>query len=884
MKKLLTKTGIVLILIFQLNCHLYSQEKLAINYSGKSLSEALEFLTEKYDLKFSYDAEQLERYAVSKRIKSNTLEEQVMKLFKNLPFEIDFLDGIYLIIPKAKSTADQLVRVKIVDKATGKPLPYAHVFTANSSVISDQNGVCIFKELAEHTDIHASYIGYKDTVSEIIWEQEQQVIYLEEDPYILKELILSTNKYEIDEVSSGFFSLNPERFDDLPTLGEIDVFKTMQLLPGVKATDESTAGLFIRGGTPFQNLVQMDGFTIYHTEHFFGIFSVINPFMIDNVNLYKSTFHSKYGGRASSVIDITGKEANKDGLSFNSGINFLSFTNSVAFPVSEKTSVIAGVRYSFTDFIETGLFRNFLSTSRNSYLEAVDPGLVDYLPQPSFNFYDINSKVTHRINDNHLLDFNVYMSRDDYEGFLTEDDSISVLSIADDIEQQNLGFSVNLKSHFKPNWFAVNTLSYSDYSDITSANIKQDFGGSRFILRPGSRLLELAAYENRIENTVKDISFKSQHEVILDSARTFYFGAEVNSLQSGFKINEGFNQIFIPNSDSVMVDNQQRAIVYSLYGSADWQISNLFLSAGLRGGLYNQNSTTYLDPRVSTSYQLTNSLSLKGAFSINHQFLNYTSRSLFENNTKFYWQLADFEEIDRLKSFHYSAGLLFSKKHWTVDAEYFHHRTSGILENTAVGNSFLLANPDVFTLEDLSGFNITEGIDLLVKFKNKRFSSWVSYTLNYAKNKFDFINEGAFYPANFLQKHEMNLVASYQLKNWNFSLINILGSGRLFSTPTIVNQKVTFVNSSLSTEQLAPYERLDLSIKYSLTIKETKIDFGASVFNVLNTNNLKTRRFNRKHYFKSENGGLLVRRNPELVSFNTELLNRTPNLFMAVKF
>ncbi|MEL6561368.1 MAG: TonB-dependent receptor plug domain-containing protein [Bacteroidota bacterium] len=884
MKTLATKIGLLFILIFQLNYCLKAQEKLAIDYAGRSLNEALELLSEQYDLKFSYDSEQLEKYSISRQIKTKTIEGQVNKLFKNLPFNIDLIDGIYLIIPKVGDIKNRLTRVKVVDQSTGKPLPYAHVFTDNNSLISDQNGVCVFKEIAETINVSASYIGYKQTTTKISAEKEQQVIYLEEDPFILKELILSTNKYEIDEVSSGFFSLNPERFDDLPSLGEVDVFKTLQLLPGVKGTDESTAGLFIRGGTPFQNLVQMDGFTIYHTEHFFGIFSVINPFMIDNVNLYKSTFHSKYGGRVSSVIDITGKESTQDKVSFNTGVNFLSLSNAIAFPVSEKTSVIAGARYSFTDLIETGLFRNFLTTSRNSYLEAVDPGLADYLPEPSFNFYDVNSKISHRVNDKHLLDFNIYVSRDDYKGFLSDDDSTSVLTISDDINQQNLGFSINLKSYYRPNWYSINSMSYSDYSDITRSSINQVVDGPIFSITSESRLLELERYENQIENTVKDISFKSQHELIIDSMKTVYFGAEINSLQTKFKINEAFVQFFIRNSDSVEVDNQQQSMIYNLYAATDWHTGNFYMNAGLRGGIYSKNSTAYIDPRVSASYFLSKSWSFKGAFSIHHQFMNYVSRSLFENNTKFYWQLADFEQIDQLKSYHYSAGFLFNREKWTIDLEYFHHRTNGILENTAVGNSFVLASPTTLTLDDLSGFNISEGIDMLVKYKNKSFSSWISYSLNYAKNRFPLIDEGEFYPANFLQRHEMNFVANYQLNHWNFSLVNILGSGRQFSTPTIINQKLSYTESSLATEQLDPYERVDIAIKYSLKIKKAELNFGISVFNALNTNNLKNRRFNRRHFLRSENGGLRVIGEPELVSFNTELLSRTPNLFFTARF
>ena len=193
-------------------------------------------------------------------------------------------------------------------------------------------------------------------------------------------------------------------------MGEVDIFRSLQLLPGVSGTNESSAGLFVRGGTPDQNLVLLDGMTVYKVDHFFGFFSAFNANAVKDVQLFKGGFPAKYGGRTSSVVDLTGKTGSFEKIKGSAGINFLSANAMVEIPFAKKFSLLLAGRRSYTDVIQSGLYKNITGNFLDNNQQIGNLSFNEL--EPSFYFYDWNGKLSFRPSDKDMISLSVYNGKD----------------------------------------------------------------------------------------------------------------------------------------------------------------------------------------------------------------------------------------------------------------------------------------------------------------------------------------------------------------------------------------------------------------------------------------------------------------------------------------
>ena len=288
-------------------CTTLTAQNYSFEVENESLTSVVKSLSKEHKLKFSYSPKALSAHKITKSISARSQAELISQIFEDLPFELKLKDGIYLVIPEKVKPVKKSIIGQVIDKKSGEPLAFAHVQTTKGQgVLSSQNGRFSLPPNRDTVTLTVSYLGYKKLELKVSPNEENIKLRLTQDPQELKEVVL-TSENEKSTYAPSFFSLNPQQFSSLPMLGETDVFKSMQLLPGIKATDETSSGLAIRGSLPSQNLILLDGFTLYNVDHFFGIFSALNPNAINNVSVYKGGFGPEYGGRVSSVVDVAGK-------------------------------------------------------------------------------------------------------------------------------------------------------------------------------------------------------------------------------------------------------------------------------------------------------------------------------------------------------------------------------------------------------------------------------------------------------------------------------------------------------------------------------------------------------------------------------------------------
>ena len=242
----------------------------------------------------------------------------------------------------------------IKDKESGESLPYANVIVKNTNIgtTTNEDGFfTLFNVPSKTSTIQVQFMGYKTEFLILTTEiaSDKIIILMTPDSNQLEEVVISLDSGgEIMKMNKNVsqISLSPKKLATIPNLGEKDIFRALQLLPGVSGTNESSSGLYIRGGTPDQNLVLLDGFTVYHVDHFYGFFSAFNSDVIKDIQLFKGGFPAEYGGRISSVMDLTGKTGNSNKFSLSGSLSLLSANATVEIPVGKKANLLISGRRS----------------------------------------------------------------------------------------------------------------------------------------------------------------------------------------------------------------------------------------------------------------------------------------------------------------------------------------------------------------------------------------------------------------------------------------------------------------------------------------------------------------------------------------------------------
>ncbi len=274
---------------------------------------------------------------------------------------------------------------------------------------------------------------------EIVLELESQAFSVTVEQ-IMPELMSASE-------SIGVVSVMPSQVAALPSLGEKDIFRSIQLMPGVSATNEQSSGLYVRGGTPDQNLVQLDGFTVYKVDHFFGIFSAFNANAIENVTVLKGGFDSRYGGRISSVVDLEGKPGSKTGIETGGGVSFLSYNGYVDGPIGRKVTFMLAGRKSFQSPFSSKIEDNYTASGNG----GGPGGFGGTEIQPRSSFYDTNGRLTYTPGAKDTFVFSLYYGKDNYDNsrsldlpnFGSSEDIALSGEIADLAQWGNAGTSVN---------------------------------------------------------------------------------------------------------------------------------------------------------------------------------------------------------------------------------------------------------------------------------------------------------------------------------------------------------------------------------------------------------------------------------------------------------
>ena len=862
------------------------------NFADIELEDALKRIRKNYGIKIAYDNQLVEKIRVTKKIENAPLDEALQQLLDGTGLAHRSLNDKVIIIPKLTTPSNGLpvrkdisVTGVIKDEETGETLPNATVYVTGTMTGTTTNTDGFFTLMKIPSDTCSVTINYLGYVAQKIYLKDLKdlskvFVSLRMDRKVLKEVVV-TDQYEsplavTEEVSKSAF--DPKALTSLPSMGEHDIFRTLQLLPGVGGTNESSAGLVIRGSVPSQNLVLLDGFTIYHLDHFFGVFSAINADFIKDVQIFKGGFDAKYGGRVSGVVDITGKSGNSNYVKGTFGINLISTNATIEIPIGKKVSMLFSTRRAYSDIIQSNLYRNLFDIARNNDDQIKRPfenAKLDAI-DPKFYFYDFNSKVTYRPSRKDNISLSIYGGKDNLYGNSADslNDISRNISFKETLDEStvwgNNGLSLRWGRQWTPRFYSNVKISGSNF--FRNYDFKYDYRlDSTNFNRQGN--IEFVQ-----ENRVDDSNLAIDHEWLVSKRVTLEFGVSAMEYKIHYKT---------ASNGSVGDERDDKGNIGSLYTTAKIRLSEkLQASVGIRSNHHQINEEWYNEPRLALNYKINNQLSLKAAVGRYYQFVNLVQYDDPYIGIQNFWAFSNKNGVPIVESNHYIAGITYRLNGFLFDVEGYYKDVEGVVE----------FNPVPYFVRDsvydqgllINGRGRMSGIDFLIQKEVGIYKGWISYSWSKSLNSFPSIDNGTYYPSLQDQPHEVKLVNMLRLGRWDLSCTWIYGSGKPFPQYHITYftdangdvEDFVVTKDQTNYSRLPAYHRLDVSASYNFLIGKAFGQIGLSVFNVYDHENVKTRKLSipfLERTLQTPDQPLPEYRDLQLIGF-------TPTFFLIVGF
>jgi hypothetical protein len=599
----------------------------------------------------------------------------------------------------------------------------------------------------------------------------------------------------VKNAQMGKIDLSIEKIKNIPAfMGEIDILKAIQLLPGVRNAGEGNAGFYVRGGGPDQNLIMLDDAVVYNTGHLFGFFSIFNSDAIKNVSLIKGGMPAQYGGRISSVLDVAMKDGNMNKFQTEGGIGLIASRFSLQGPIKkDKASFILSVRRTYIDV----LVKPFVPKSSAFYGSG-------------YFFYDLNAKMNYRFSEKDRLFLSGYFGRDVF------DFNNAKRSFNSNIPWGNSTATLRWNHVFNRRLFANTTVVYNDYKFKFSA-AQHDFALSLSSgIRDGNAKIDFDYYP------------APQHKLKFGGLYTYH--KFIPNVVSG----HSDSIIFKPNNEGTKYANET-----ALYVQDDWELNDkIKIDYGLRYSTFTQigpytkytrdanrnkiDSTVYksfeaikayggFEPRFTIRYAINDETSVKAAIARNYQYIHLVSNSANTLPTDL-WVPSTYIVKPQL-AWQYSAGFFknFKDNMYESSLELYYKNMQNQIEYKE-GYTPSLSDPED---EFIFGRGWSYGSEFFVNKTKGRLTGWVGYTLSWTWRKFSQLNDGLKYPAKFDRRHDMSIVANYEYnKKWKFGAVFVYGTGNATSLPErfyIINGVLTQEYSRINQYRLPSYHRLDLA-------------------------------------------------------------------------
>jgi outer membrane receptor for ferrienterochelin and colicin len=719
-------------------------------------------------------------------------------------FELYAKNKRILVVPIKQNTWRTLSGY-VKEFGSGEHLPGVNVRVCNQSAGTTTNRYGFYSLSVPEGDslqVEYSFIGYQSRQI-IVPDSGQADIILSPVTTVLDEVVVSAQNPGLQIASPGSAMLNEAQIKSVPTLlGENDVLKVLQLLPGVQGGMEGSSGIFVRGGSPDQNLLLLDGVPVYNAAHLFGFFSVFNTDAIKHINLEKGGFSARHGGRLSSVLEIDMKEGNMREFHGMGSIGLIASRLSLEGPlIKDKAS--------------------FFISGRRTYADLLLKPLWDVDGDLGYFFHDVNAKVNYRFSRKNRLYLSFYSGKDRFKYNLEDPGLIS----DNRMEWGNITGTMRWNHLFKDGMFGNLSLNYSKYSLSTG------------ILEGRENELNGFDYRSEIEDRGArydlELSFPHHHQLSIGTGMTLHSfkPQSISILNAG----SGKTDTTVQNSDNI------ESMDLFLYAQDNWQITDEWnLKYGLHYAWYLVGNRNYssLQPRLNLGYQASQKLTLSFTYAKMMQAVHLLTNPNVGLPTDI-WVSAT-ENISPEFSDQVTLGGIFRfSPGWSFITDIFYKDMRNLIaykEGYGFGNT-----TDWQRIIESDGQGQSYGVEFMLTKTNGSTTGWIAYTLSRSDRQFSNINMGQVFPFKYDRRHDLKLAVKHRFsEKFDISANWIFNTGVAFTMPLAQYWSIdnfgqpvyTIEYSSRNELRMPAYHRLDIGLNWHKKTKWGQHTFNVSVYNL----------------------------------------------------
>ena len=622
-----------------------------------------------------------------------------------------------------------------------------------------------------------------------------------------KEITVTAQKEQASIQSLNTVELSKDFLKQMPSIGgETDVFRVLQLMPGIKSASELSSGLYVRGGSPDQNLILLDGVIVYNPSHLGGFLSTFNSDALKDIRMIKGGFPAEYGGRLSSVLDLTMREGTKEHISGSAGISMISSRLTVEGPINDESTFMISGRRMYFDVL-TSLISKELSDNT-----------------PQYYFYDINAKINYKLGMNDRLFVSGYFGRD----VLSEPKLASNEGTTFGLDWGNSTLNARWMHIFSPTLFTNFSAIYTDYnfSTLFGQRSGNDTNSTQFNFSSLSK--------------IRDYTFRGEAQ---------YFAYDNHTIKCGFEaIHHKFtanatDSIDTSQGDLLLRANTQQALEIALYAQDEWKIQdNWMMNAG--GRLYYFQNGNYLqfEPRISTQYFLADNLHIHASYARAHQFLHLIVRNDISLPTDLWFPST--ENIKPSMADQVTSGIEYrtDDKTWKFTIDGYYKEMSNLYEYKDTA-SFTLGLP--LEQQFTSGNGTSYGMEVFINKQIGSLTGWIGYTLSWTNRTFAELNRGRTFFPRYDRRHDISVALSWKLgSSWQLGATWVYGTGQAYTMPTSKYVIPDFTgNNGIRTAydfserngyRLPSFHKLDLNFIHLFSWFGLPMQFSINIYNAYN--------------------------------------------------
>ncbi|OGU76633.1 MAG: hypothetical protein A2V93_01325 [Ignavibacteria bacterium RBG_16_34_14] len=708
----------------------------------------------------------------------------------------------------------------ITDYKTGEALPGANILLYRDSLkqseivrgeATNKYGFYSFPSIPTgEYYIFASSIGYETTYKRIFLSDKTASVRVDiqliEKPYTLEEVVVEDRRETDFSRTTSTIEVTPKLVEKLPSLGgETDIFRALQLLPGVTAATEISTGIYVRGGSPDQNLTLIDGVVVYNPSHLGGFSSTFNSDVLRNIKLIKGGFPAEYGGRLSSILDITMREGTKEKFKGSANINSISSRVTIEGPFDTSST--------------------FIFSGRTMYLDKILPISDEFNSIPRYDFFDFNGKVNYTLSEKDKVFISGFYSKDNIN------EAPNSVDVGFDINWKNATVNLTWTNFTSSTSFSNTSLMYTNYFFSTLIKDKM----------PVQQPLDFFT-----SSEIHDFLLRREMQFFLSDDHTLKGGGEVvyhnfSTTTSDFFIEElRYKPFFGTDINGVEV---------SFYLQDEWTVTtDLRSNFGGRFYYFKNGDLLTVEPRASITYYILDRLVLRGAFALANQALHLISRNDVYLPTDVWYPSST--KIKPSRSIQGAVGFEVTSvdRSFLFSVEGYYKDLKNLYE--------YIDNPDFSfgtNIEDnlTKGRGEAYGFEFFLSKRIGNFNGWVGYTLAWTKRYFDDLNRGQFFYPRYDRRHDVSIVLGFDVSSsLNFGATWTYGTGQAFFLPISQYQivgfnnpqnnssAVYFENSGRDAFRLPPFHKLDLSCRYKIFISDKALEINFNIYNVYNRFNV----------------------------------------------